>query len=793
MGLARSAEGDLMPNHRTTLAGGVTALVVLVSGACSNDASLQMPQEEERTAIAREALCSGGSLTVTPTSGAPGSSAVLQAGASCQMANPEYAFFYTTDAVNSPWTQATPFTTSSSYNWQAPANASNGTVYTWQMWAREAGSTSAVETYSGATFTVGTPSSCTGVSANVSPSYTIEAGGQVQLFFGADTCDNPQYEVLYAPPGGSWSVLSPYGSSSTYTWDTTGAAQGNYSFQIWARQAGSTAAYETWQALELTLGGPCTSVTESITPSTTYVGGQVKLSGSATCGAPPEYKYLMLPPGGSWTVLSDWSSYAPYTWNTTGLTTGTYQIEIWARSAGSTALYEAWAGGTVTLGTSTPCTPGSGWLSSSPSSPAEQGTPVTFTASATGCPQPTYSYYMQPPSGPWALVQDWSTSPTYSWNTTGLAPGPYNFQAWIRAAGSTAANEAVGTTSFTVHSPNSMSFSVAHTYFGGNGDQYAATGDFNGDGKLDIAVAAYTDNAADVLLGNGDGSFQAATAYGVGSGPWGIAVGDFNGDGRLDVVTANRTANSVSVLLGKGDGTFQAAVGYGVGSGPFWVAVADFNGDGKPDLVTANGSSNDVSVLLGKGDGTFQAAVRYGAGPSPGTLVTGDFNGDGRTDLAVANNGSNTVSVLLGKGDGTFQAAVNYGVTNAPWAIATGDFNGDGKVDLVVADQGGVSVLLGNGDGTFQAALGSTATYSLGIAVGDFNGDGKADLVMADGSGFITALVLPGNGDGTFQAPLYYGNHSAVGVALGDFNGDGRTDVVVSGSGVSILLNTATY
>ena len=273
-----------------------------------------------------------------------------------------------------------------------------------------------------------------------------------------------------------------------------------------------------------------------------------------------------------------------------------------------------------------------------------------------------------------------------------------------------------------------------------------AVGDFNGDGKPDLAVTN-ANSSISVLLGNGDGTFQAAVNYGVGSGSSSVAVGDFNGDGKLDLAVANGNS-SISVLLGNGDGTFQAAVNYGVGSGSSSVAVGDFNGDGKLDLAVANWNGSTISVLLGNGDGTFQAAVNYSVGSNPRTVAVGDFNGDGKPDLAVANTSSNTVSVLLGNGDGTFQAVVNYGVGSGPSSVAVGDFNGDGKPDLAVADGNlftvsVLSVLLGNGDGTFQAAVNyGVGSGPISVAVGDFNGDGKPDLAVANqGSNNVTILL----------------------------------------------------
>src|SRR5207253_6356815 len=135
-----------------------------------------------------------------------------------------------------------------------------------------------------------------------------------------------------------------------------------------------------------------------------------------------------------------------------------------------------------------------------------------------------------------------------------------------------------------------------------------------------------------------------------GTDPQSVSVGDFNGDGRPDVAVANHNSSNVSVLLGNGNGTFQAAVNYGVGTLPYSVSVGDFNGDGKPDLAVANYGSNNLSVLLGNGNGTFQAKVNYGsggAGTGPISVTVGDFNGDGKPDLAAANYNSNKVIVLI--------------------------------------------------------------------------------------------------------------------------------------------------
>ncbi len=347
----------------------------------------------------------------------------------------------------------------------------------------------------------------------------------------------------------------------------------------------------------------------------------------------------------------------------------------------------------------------------------------------------------------------------------------------------------------------------------GQGPEYMAWGDFNGDGKVDLAVPNDTDGTVSVLLGKGDGTFQPEVTYATGFSPYAVVTGDFNHDGKPDLAVTNLGclpsgncypgSASVSILLGNGDGTFGQATALNTNSLVTSLATADFNGDGRLDLVVgASGTSgSEIVIYLGNGDGTFQAGATYPVGGSgvPGSIVVADYNGDGKLDLAVANGySSNGVSILLGNGDGTFQSAVQYATGLSPQSIATADFNGDGKLDLVVANadptENTVSILLGNGDGTFRPHTDySTGVGPASVTTGDFNGDGKLDLAVAD-SESNTVSILLGNGDGTFQA-----NHdfvvgaTPVSVLARDFNGDGRLDLAVTNWGsntVSVLLQT---
>jgi hypothetical protein len=341
-----------------------------------------------------------------------------------------------------------------------------------------------------------------------------------------------------------------------------------------------------------------------------------------------------------------------------------------------------------------------------------------------------------------------------------------------------------GVVFFPISTPE-VSVSLARTDFDVPGENiYLVTADFNGDGKLDLAVTDFGGSSVRILLGNGDGTFQSFQIYQA-CQAHGLASGDFNGDGIVDLAVADAGCGQVSILLGNGNGTFTDGGSFSTGGGatfaPYSVAVGDFNSDGRLDLATADERINTASVLLGNGDGTFQSHVDYDTGADSRQVATGDFNGDGNLDLAVSS--SEGVSILWGNGDGTFQSQTLYGLgtTDNPYLVIA-DLNGDGKLDLAVANTAGsVSILLGNGDGSFQSSVTyATGGFSATVIAADFNGDGILDLTTGNYYSADIALLL-GNGDGTFGAHVNYPAASgARGLAAADFNGDGRLDLAVA-------------
>jgi hypothetical protein len=223
----------------------------------------------------------------------------------------------------------------------------------------------------------------------------------------------------------------------------------------------------------------------------------------------------------------------------------------------------------------------------------------------------------------------------------------------------------------------------AHQDFGlGDIDVSLMAGDFNGDGKLDLVATAGASDVA-VLIGNGDGTFQGEVDYFVSSSlkaPAAVAIGDFNNDGKLDLAVTGFIAGTYA-LLGNGDGTFQNSYLVSTDSSIAMI-VGDFNGDGKLDLALYT-----ADVLLGNGDGTFQPGLNSGGflGASDG-FVAADLNGDGKLDLALTNN-AQTIANYLSNGDGTFQNHGLFPAGSVPAGMAAGDFDGDGKIDLAVVNQ----------------------------------------------------------------------------------------------------------
>jgi uncharacterized repeat protein (TIGR01451 family) len=325
--------------------------------------------------------------------------------------------------------------------------------------------------------------------------------------------------------------------------------------------------------------------------------------------------------------------------------------------------------------------------------------------------------------------------------------------------------------------------------------------DFNGDGLLDLAVARSFGKLS-IWLGDGTGGFPTQTEVAIIEVPECIGTADFNNDGKVDLavglwdpVSSNY---AVAILLGDGLGGFSTPVNHEVGYGANSIAAADFNEDLNVDLAVANLHSNTLSLLFGTGTGSFGPYSTVVVGPiwaGPASVTAADFNEDGWVDLASANSGTDDVRILSGNGAGGFSPPAAYPAGYTAWVIDTADFNGDLKLDLAVANRYADTVLLyaGDGAGGFHPM---TAGYGVGrqpvsLVITDLNGDGAADVATAnadeenDTPGDVSILLGDGAGGFPAAARSYRTGWGAVALAIGELNGDANPDLVAANPGTS--------
>jgi len=182
------------------------------------------------------------------------------------------------------------------------------------------------------------------------------------------------------------------------------------------------------------------------------------------------------------------------------------------------------------------------------------------------------------------------------------------------------------------------------------------TGDFNEDGITDIVVTEYTDNTLALFLGNGsggvgDGTFQPAVHIPCGAVPYDLATGDFNRDGHLDLAVANSADAGVHILLGSGAGTFPTTNTYLAGQNCSGIAAADFDGDGITDLAVSGVVTNSLLLLKGQGgggvgDGTFGPPVTLSDCCYPVHVIAADLDGNGRPDAVTCDYEANALGLF---------------------------------------------------------------------------------------------------------------------------------------------------
>ncbi len=355
------------------------------------------------------------------------------------------------------WQVVQPYSALTTFNWNTAGLAGGDYLYT--AWVRDASSPGVQCSPLGCndaffvaqTYTLSLQR-CTSVADTPTPASPQLPGTSVSFTATSTGCPNPRYQFWILPPGGSWQILHAYSNANTFTWNTSGLASGNYLYTAWARDAGSTGAqcsslgcndaFFTAQGFNLTRQ-PCASVSDTPAPASPQLSGtKITLTANSTGCPNPRYQFWILPPGRSWQVVQAYSAANTFSWNTSGLAPGNYLYTAWARDTSSTGSQcsslgcnDAFFAAQSFSLTSQPCI--SVTDSPSPAAPGPSGASVTFTASSTACPHPLYQFWiLGPGSHTWQVLQAYSAANTFTWNTSGLAPGSYLFTVWARDASS---------------------------------------------------------------------------------------------------------------------------------------------------------------------------------------------------------------------------------------------------------------------------------------------------------------------------------------------------------------------
>ncbi len=345
------------------------------------------------------------------------------------------------------------------------------------------------------------------------------------------------------------------------------------------------------------------------------------------------------------------------------------------------------------------------------------------------------------------------------------------------------------------------------------------SGDIDGDGKSDLAVANLNSNTLSLLRNTstlGNISFAEKVDFTTGEYPRCVSIGDIDGDGKLDLVVANYNSNTVSVFRNTsvlGSISFAAKVDFATGINPRIVSIGDIDGDSKPDLAVANNNSNTVSVLRNEsaaGTVNFAAKIDFETGSLPNSVSIGNLDADGKPDLAVANYNSNTVSVFRNistLGNISFTAKVDFTTGTNPYDVKIGDLNGDGKSELAVSNNSNISNSISvfrntsvSGSISFAAKIDFiTGVNPNNLSIGDLDGDGKSEITVSNTNSNTLSLLRNTSAAGSisFSAKKDFATGTnPYSVCIVDLDGNTKPDIAAVNRGsntISVIRNTGSF
>ena len=389
------------------------------------------------------ASCSSAGISANPPSPHQPSGTVVVTGTSTCNGGPGYggdsgiaSYRFWVQNPGGPWTIRQDYSSSNTFNWDI--NGLPAGDYGLEVDVRDQSNHSvSYEQHANTTYTIQSANSCgsaSGSSLSAAPPSPSPTGSTITLTAFTTGCPNPRYKFWIKPPGGSWTVVQDYSTNNKYVWGPPATDHaGTYGVEADFRDAQDTT--NTWEDhsnITYVLGCSAAGLTAN-PPSPSYPdssGTTVVLTATSSCPGTPEYKFWMLPPGGTWTVLRDYTPSNTYDWLVSGKPAGDYGLEVDVRDQGSMETWEAHANITYTLQIP-PCT--SAGLTAAPPSPGATGATITLTATSSGCNTPVYRFWVLPPGGTWTIVQDYSTANQFVWKSPSTGKvGSYGLEVDVR-------------------------------------------------------------------------------------------------------------------------------------------------------------------------------------------------------------------------------------------------------------------------------------------------------------------------------------------------------------------------